>query len=120
MKNLLPAIGMLFLTACNSNISATEELPNQDEPLGNLAEAIESKDFRLFAFSGKGMTIPGIKPNDVEHAAQMCGVRYVPNTGDVIREQSEIKSRKLLFAKAERYNKTIYQYCVKQNSAFEL
>jgi hypothetical protein len=44
----------------------------------------------------------------------------VPNTGDVIREQSEIKSRKLLFAKAERYNKTIYQYCVKQNSAFEL
>lgn len=67
------------------------------EPKSDAQQAIVNKDFRLLAFAGRAISIPGIDFAEypLEHLQQQCGYRLLKGTGDVLRigEQSALRTK---------------------------
>ncbi|TQV69876.1 hypothetical protein FKG94_22245 [Exilibacterium tricleocarpae] len=77
----------------------------------DIARAIGRGDFRLLTFPGRGVAIPGIPAAEQAAAQQLCGVRYLEGTGDVIHSEAELPLRQQVRRYTEHYNPAVYAAC---------
>jgi len=116
MRNILLLMPLL-LAAC-SNLSPA--MPEDDESAlalkieNEIAQAKMDKDFRLYAFSGRRVTIPGLSREEADRAKTRCGTKFMPDSGDVIRTEQQRLERRAKFDFASGYNRQMYRLCLGQ------
>ncbi|WP_166423427.1 hypothetical protein [Paraglaciecola sp. 20A4] len=86
---------------------------NDADPLADAQQAIASSDFRLLAFSGRVVSIPGIDLSKLtlDVLQRQCGYRTIKGTGDTLRigEQTSLRSKAHDYAVI--YNQHILTEC---------
>lgn len=111
MKVSLLFLSVLMLSACRSDID-TKQLSETEKGIAlKVRAAVASEEFELLAFSGRRTVIPGLEQYDVEALTSQCGIKYVENSGDVIRGQQQKSDRSALYERTSKYNIMMYQYC---------
>lgn len=128
----------LFIAACQPTTDTAEEKDNgtkpsedsvksmvknmdidpENEQLKQVTEevrqAIEAKDYRLYATTGRRVVLPGIVPEQMEQVKQQCGYKKVDDYKD---NYSSVDEREKLAAKrdyAKQYNQIMLAHCQKQ------
>lgn len=97
-------VTLLFvLSGCSPNQLIAEES----------TQRVENVDYRLYQVPVRGNVIPGIEIDERESAAALCGTRVLEGVGDVVRNDEELKERKLITEWAADYNKKMYKHCQK-------
>jgi hypothetical protein len=115
MHKLMPALTLL-VAACSSNNPANDpdSNPTLDTRISTeVALAITKHDYRLIAFTGRRITIPGLSPENMKSAQNICGTKFMADTGDVIRSEQERMARKYKYEFAAGYNRQIYRLCIR-------
>ncbi len=129
MKFIIMIISVLLSSSCSS-ISSTEgnsaskpkleEFMLEKDALDDLNKAIalasNNKDYRLLVTSGRSMTIPGVKSSDYQEMIALCGKKYNPATGDVIRSEAQRLARKKEINYMRQYNEQILALCKENNN----
>ncbi|MCJ8320543.1 MAG: hypothetical protein MJK12_12970 [Colwellia sp.] len=108
----------MFFIVTSLGCSNAQEEPNEFTPLGIVEQdaksAVNKKDFRLYATSGRRITFPGIDNNEYIFVEEVCGKKYFPQTGDVINSEQQRKQRKMNINYMEVYNKKMLVVCRNQ------
>jgi len=114
LKYLLLVLLSTPLFACHFYNSSDSE--NKVEFAVELAldKAIANKDFRFFATSGRRITLPGVIENEKELLISQCGVKFMPDTGDVLKSEQQRMERKLKVVYMTEYNQRIMRSCRKR------
>jgi len=101
-----------------SNQTSVSILENTEKEKLNqaLALAIENKDYRLQATSTRSINIPGVHPKNYQAMIALCGKKYTPNTGDVIRSEEERLARKKELNFMRQYNERMITICQEKSS----
>jgi hypothetical protein len=76
----------------------------------SLALAIKKQDYRLLATSTRGLSIPGVNPNNYQTMVQLCGKKYIA-VGDVITSEYQRKEHKKVINYMRQYNERILIFC---------
>ena len=83
------------------------------DPQSDAQQAIVNSDFRLLAFSGRAVSIPGVdlSKQSLEVLKRHCGYRTLKGTGDMLRigEQTSLRSKAHDYAVI--YNQHILTEC---------
>ena len=78
-----------------------------------IEQAIANNDFRLYGTSGRRLTIPSINNDKVDSIKERCGIKFLPNTGDVIKSEEQRAERKKNIEYLELYNERMLTLCQK-------
>jgi hypothetical protein len=113
---LLMPLTLLFIMAQLSGCKHTEDpVPNSEPIEVQIAQAVKDAqllgDLRLYATTGRRATLPGITQDDSEYAKTLCGVQYMPGTGDAISTKEQRDKRKHLIHFMTSYNQVIFEIC---------
>lgn len=108
--------------SCSSELRQDEQ--NSDTQAGiistNLLQALataeQAQDYRLLATSTRGTNIPGLEQSDYELAIDLCGRKYMPKTGDVIKSEQDRTERKERIVYMRQYNEKMWLACQKNQS----
>jgi len=110
---LLCSVNFFIVSGC----SHSQEHKVNSVSLSNLAIEIESaianKDFRLYATSGRRVTIPSTSSAEFTEVKSACGLKYLANTGDVIKSEEQRSLRKVNIDYMIAYNKKMLLICRK-------
>ncbi|MPY26216.1 hypothetical protein FM037_17150 [Shewanella psychropiezotolerans] len=112
MSMVISLMAMIQLCGCE-NQSQLEMDPVQIKVAEAVKEAELLGDYRLYATTGRRMTLPGISMNDNQQAKALCGVQYMIETGDVISTEEQRDKRKYLIDFMTSYNQVIFEKCKK-------
>ncbi len=82
----------------------------------DIARAVNKKDFRLLAFGGRQMTIPGIDDTQLSTAEKICGFRVLAATGDALESKRDQLLRSKVLRYATEYNSAMLAFCKSVNS----
>lgn len=93
------------------NINAEPKTTDELDVLKAIANAKAAKDYRVYVTSGRRMIAPGIALENQQQVIDQCGVKYFPNTSDVVNDEYEKQSRKQRVEFIEQYNQEIVGYC---------
>lgn len=77
-----------------------------------LAQAKKDKDTRLFATKGRSVVIVGIAPENFVQAKQLCGIKFLSGSGDVLKNAQDKATRRANYQFALRYNQQIMSGCL--------
>jgi len=77
------------------------------DPVADALQAAHRGDFRLIGIAGRGILVPGADSVLGADAANMCAVRVVPGTGDVITSALTRQLNAVATAYARAYNRTL-------------
>ncbi|MCF6439224.1 hypothetical protein L1077_07270 [Pseudoalteromonas luteoviolacea] len=94
---------------------STTDMTLQKDVSDAIARAVEDKDFRLYATTGRRPVFPGLEQFDFDELKVSCGLKYLPSTGDVIKSEQDKLQRLKQYEFAKRYNLKIYARC-KENA----
>ena len=83
------------------------------DPKADANIAIQKGDFRLFAFTGRARTFPGLEDN-VEHIQRQCGYQLLANSSDELNVETALSGRKKLYQYAATYNQLVSNACFKR------
>ena len=113
-KILIAFILFLLLSACAVNKEVPPVIPSEIQIRTNnaLAQATKEKDTRLWATKGRRLVIVGIEPEYFEQFKKRCGIKLLPESGDVMRNEQDRATRKANYQFARLYNRTIYDKCM--------
>lgn len=81
-----------------------------------LTLALANKDYRLLGLSGRRITAPGVPTKQMTEAIKLCGIKILPNSGDVVRNEQDKAARKSVFQLAEQFNLKMFRHCQKYHS----
>jgi hypothetical protein len=86
------------------------------DPQLDAQQAIKNRDWRLLAFAGRAISIPGIDLAiyPLAELEQHCGYRVIKGTGDVVTSQRELPLRSKMHNYAFVYNQQILTHCFAQ------
>lgn len=89
---------------------------NENLTLASLVEqevqqAIGDKDYRLYGFQGRRLTLPGIGPEQTDEIAKQCGYKLMEGTGDVIKSELQREQRRKKLEYATLYNQQMLSLC---------
>jgi hypothetical protein len=106
-------------TAIISSNNASENTPkeislNETEPdlvTQAIALAKSNKDYRLMVTSGRSISIPGVDSSDYNAVIELCGKKYSPEAGDVIRSEAQREARKKVVIFMQQYNEQMIAIC---------
>lgn len=115
MKYIVLTFIFCVLTACKHSTMQSEgvSMSLQERVEQELQQAINNKDYRLYGFQGRRMTLPGIPPEQTNEAAEQCGYKLMSGTGDVVKSEQQRQQRNEKFAYATLYNKKMRLLCEK-------
>ncbi|MBL4908539.1 MAG: cadherin-like domain-containing protein [Alteromonadaceae bacterium] len=80
----------------------------------SLTQAKQNNDKRLFATKGRRLVIPGVEPQFFMQVKQQCGIQFIKNSGDVLKNQQDNARRKADYLFAVNYNKSMLASCLKK------
>jgi hypothetical protein len=83
------------------------------DPKADANIAIQKGDFRLFAFTGRARTFPGLE-DDVEDIQRQCGYQLLANSSDGLNVETALSGRKKLYQYAATYNQLVFDACFKK------
>ena len=83
------------------------------DPKADANIAIQNGDFRLFAFTGRARTFPGLE-DDIEQIQRQCGYQLLANSSDGLTVETAISGRKKLYQYAATYNQLVSNACLKK------
>ena len=97
---------------------ASDDHPPKAKPITAAQSAIEearaNADYRLYAFKGRRMTIPGLSNEQMVQAKNICGTKLMEGTGDVLKTKQDREKRKLKYKFASEYNQLMFEICMNQ------
>jgi len=93
-------------------ISSTLSTETKIRLINELALAKKNNDTRLFATKGRRVVIVGIDPEKFEQVKKMCGIKFLSNSGDVIKNEQDKAARLANYRFAQAYNKQIVGGCL--------
>lgn len=96
----------------NTNIGTTIAQQLHDE----LKQAKAAQDFRLYATKGRRIIIPGLTKSQLIQAKESCGLKYIVDSGDVLRSTADKEKYLSSYKFAIAYNKTMFIYCMQHHS----
>jgi len=114
-KRLFSMMAMILCAACQppaSNNTQVLSSPVDTE----VHQARKNNDFRLYGTSGRNITVPGVNSEERSYAIELCGIKFMEGTGDVIKTPEQRQKRKEKVAYMKSYNQRIYVLC-KQHKA---
>lgn len=116
----------LFLICLTALFSCTQGnssvLKQQEQKVDNaqvslaIEKSITQGDFRLYNTQGRRIVVPGFETFSLSKLQQMCGIKPLAGTGDVLKSEEERLKRKAKYQFAKSYNQKIYKLC-KENSS---
>ncbi|MCW8863997.1 MAG: hypothetical protein OQK09_00990 [Colwellia sp.] len=120
---MLKYILLIFLipvaASCSSTLSQNEgedtaQQPSLFELEQALAQAKQNEDYRLLVTTTRGINVPGLSVSEFKSAIALCGKRYMPNTGDVIKTAQDRVERDKVINYMQQYNEKMWSICHKQ------
>ncbi|MDK1288356.1 hypothetical protein [Pseudoalteromonas umbrosa] len=93
------------------------EMKVQKDVSDAIEHAVEKNDFRLYATTGRRPVFPGLEQLDFEELKSLCGLKYLPSSGDVIKSEQAKQQRLKQYEFAKSYNLKIYARCRKNANA---
>ena len=108
------AFGLLMTIASCSQIDSD---PTESEKMSaKVSQAIEqakkSDDTRLYATSGRRITLPGISAQQQQDMIARCGKKHMDGTGDTLKNIEQRQQRKALILFMTSYNKAMSKICL--------
>lgn len=120
-----------YLSACKAAQVGTSGANNQDAkhsseqlaqakqaPSFDLAQvaddvqvSITQGDFRLWATTSRAPYIVSVAPDKQKHYQTLCGVRYLPHSGDHLSQEADMSERNHMQAYASAYNQAMLAHC---------
>jgi hypothetical protein len=127
-KVLLTLLSALLLSACQEGEkidmsqvtlkerSAVESLiwVKQANAEKDAQESLDRGDTRLFAMATRGSYIPGIAPELATKAKNVCGVRYVPGSTDMVLGDTHMKLLQAAEVYATAFNRIMIDHCLSE------
>lgn len=110
MRKSIVILAVLMSACATENGSSNDEALSEVEQ--QVLQAAELGDHRLYAMSGRKVTLPGLAPEVVEQAKRKCGFQFLPNSGDVMKSDTDRSQRKAQFQFAKAYNQLMYKRCL--------
>jgi hypothetical protein len=116
---------LVFCASCsNQTIEKTDmnlnkitlEDVDQERLNDALTTSVKNQDFRLLITSTRSLNIPGVDPNHYDVMVELCGTKYIPSAGDVIKSENQRMERKKLINYMRQYNEKILILCQDKNS----
>ena len=77
-----------------------------------LAQAKKNNDSRLYATKGRRVVIVGIDQEHFEQAKKLCGIKFLAESGDVLKSEQDKVARRANFQFAQAYNQIIIRECL--------
>ncbi|WP_144395350.1 hypothetical protein [Pleionea sediminis] len=74
--------------------------------------AREKDDKRIFVLATRGITAPGIEPNELTELLKKCGQKYLPGAGDTLTSEAHQKLYKKALDYAKSYNQSMKEFCL--------
>jgi hypothetical protein len=109
---------LIAITACDEQIAGGDKKVlnsrSEQQLSAALAQAKANNDLRLFATKGRRLVIPGIEVQQYEKIKSRCGVKYIENSGDVLKDQQDKNRRRQNYQFAVDYNQKIITLCLNQ------
>ncbi|MFY8299632.1 hypothetical protein AAEU28_12765 [Pseudoalteromonas sp. SS15] len=94
---------------------ASAQQSSQREITKQIKQALEKNDYRLLALASRRLVFPGLEQEDSATLKTICGVRYVDNSTDIIKNTEDKQKRRDAYAFAKSFNLAILKHCL--NSA---
>ncbi len=101
----------LLLVACHHPSSSYTENNTKSAVELELEQATANKDFRLYATSGRRLTVPGVTENDKASLISQCGRKFMSGTGDVLKSEQARTERKFKIVYMTTYNLKMTMVC---------
>jgi len=79
----------------------------------DIEKALSENDKRLYFLGGRVPNYPGINVEELDDLISRCGKRIVENTSDIIKHSDDIKTKKIAFQYAKKYNEGMKLFCLK-------
>jgi hypothetical protein len=129
VKNiLLMLLSVILLTACQEGetIDMSQVTPEERSAVESLIwvkqadaekdarESLDRGDTRLLAMATRGSYIPGIAPELVSKAKNVCGVRYLPGSTDTVLGDTHLKLLQAAEAYATNFNRVMIEHCLSE------
>jgi len=108
-----PVVAILF--GCNSAAQQNNNEPILSDFDQEIALAITKQDFSLYGTSGRRVTLPGVNMDEYDYVKAHCGIKHLPNAGDVIRSEEQRIARKKVVDYMMAYNKQMLGQCRTHN-----
>ena len=106
--------GLLMTIASCSQIDS--ESTESEKLSAKVSQAIEqakkSNDTRLYATSGRRITLPGISAQQQQDMIALCGKKHMDGTGDTLKNIEQRQQRKALILFMTSYNKAMSKICL--------
>jgi len=96
-------------------LSSTTGVSAQQRLDEAIALAKSTHDFRLFATKGRRFTIPGIETKQISTVKKLCGVKFLADSGDVLKNEQDRADRRVNYQFALKFNQVVYTYCLKNS-----
>jgi hypothetical protein len=81
------------------------------DPKADANFAMQNQDFQLLAFASRQVSIPGIEQAKLDRAKQLCGYRFLEQSGDTLTSAKQSKKRAELYEYAASYNILMLAAC---------
>ncbi len=123
LSKLVFMVFITLLASCSSAFSQDEKASQQQTISSDLAQALttaeQAQDYRLLVTATRGISIPGLEQKDYSAAIDLCGKKYMPQTGDVITTEQDRAERKKALAYMRQYNEKMWLLCKSKNLAVD-
>lgn len=77
---------------------------------------MKQQNLNLLAFAGRATSFPGIENANINIIESNCGYESLSASGDSLRSEAELLTRKRLYQYAARYNVLVFAVCKKRYS----
>jgi hypothetical protein len=128
-KFFLSLLSAILLSACQQGgekIDMNQVTPEERDAVESLMwvkqadaakdaqDSLDRGDTRLLAMATRGSYIPGIDPERVTKAKNVCGVRYVSGSTDTVLGDTHMKLLQAAEAYATAFNKIMINHCLSE------
>lgn len=122
MQKYVLLMVLIFTGAsCTSAFSEDNTAVSKESPLADvqlaLTKAEHEQDYRLLVTATRGITVPGLNPNEFKSAIALCGKQYMPKTGDVIKTEQDRVERNKVVSYMQQYNEHMWSLCRKYKTS---
>lgn len=115
MKYIVLILIFCMSTACKHSTMKQEyaSMALESKVDQELQQAIKDKDYRLYGFQGRRITLPGVGSERTKEASEQCGYKLMSGTGDVIKSEQQRHQRSKKLDYAALYNQKMLLFCIK-------
>jgi len=106
----------MCLAGCASSaqpVQTSEQQIAMAEVNLHIEQAIKTEDYRLMAFASRRLVFAGLEHEDTQHLKVLCGVKYISDSSDVLKNLSTKQKRNGSYFFAKAYNEIMVKHCLK-------